>query len=100
MDQSPRLLRNISYMLSLAPSLDDLFRLFDKDCIKRSVQRTERADLIETTGNSDELVRQFHSLFVVTRARHRLPPIPYAWFRNLVQSLGSAVEIRLAYKVL
>ncbi|MGA8870030.1 MAG: GNAT family N-acetyltransferase, partial [Candidatus Acidiferrales bacterium] len=41
---------------------------------------------------------EFYSLFVITRRRQHLPPIPYAWFRNLIRYQGEALDIRLAYK--
>ena len=38
----------------------------------------------------------FYDLLVPARKRHELPPQPYIWFKNLVDCLGEAVEIRLA----
>jgi len=86
------------HTLSLLPPLDELLRGFDKDCVQRRIQRGERADLVEKRGSSDELLKIFYSLFVNTRKRHHVPPIPYAWFRNLVLCNGDALEIRLAYR--
>lgn len=86
------------HTLSLHPDLDGLFREFDKDCVQRRIHRAERAGLVERCGRSEELLKEFYALFVATRGRHRLPPIPYAWFRNLIQFLGKGLEIRLAYK--
>lgn len=90
--------RYFLHKLSLDPCHEELFQAFDKDCVQRRIQRAERAHLIERRGNSVELIKQFYGLFILTRARHRLPPIPHVWFRNLVECLGDAVEVRLAYK--
>jgi hypothetical protein len=84
------------HRLSLKPREGELFQGLDKDCVQRRIQRAERARLTEKCGNSDELLKYFYRLFVLTRARHRLPPIPYDWFQNLVRCLGDAVAIRLA----
>ena len=86
------------HRLELRPSLDELFRNFDRDCVRRRIQRADRAGLIEKCGRSEGLLREFYKLFVATRGRHRLPPIPYAWFRNLILCQSQALEIRLAYK--
>jgi len=86
------------HILDLCPDLDDVYRGLDKDCIQRRIQRAERAGLVEKCGRTDDLLRVFYELFVVTRGRHSLPPIPYAWFRNLIRYQGNALEIRLAYK--
>lgn len=100
-DEQRRFTKSSTYYLhtlNLRSDLEDLFRNLDKDCVQRRIQRAERAGLVERSGTSDEILREFYNLFVATRGRHRLPPIPYAWFRNLIQCQGQALEIRLAYK--
>lgn len=86
------------HILDLHPDLDEVFGNLDKDSVQRRIHRAERAGLIEKCGRSDDLLKEFYALFVITRGRHRLPPIPYAWFRNLIQFQGKALQIRLAYK--
>ena len=84
------------HVLDLHPELDGLFRGFDKDSVQRRVRRAERAGLVEKTGRSESLLKDFYGLFVTTRSRHRLPPTPYSWFKNLLRCHGDALEIRLA----
>jgi len=89
--------RYFLHLIDLRPDVDALFRNLDKDSIQRRIKRAERAGLVERSGSSDELLRQFYGLFVITRSRHYLPPPPYAWFQNLLHSQGKALEIRVAY---
>lgn len=86
------------HVLDLCPDLDEVFRTLDKDSVQRRIHRAQRAGLSEKCGRSDDLLKEFYSLFVMTRGRHGLPPIPYTWFQNLIQFHGEALEIRLAYK--
>ena len=86
------------HILNLCSDLDAVYRRLDKDCVQRRIQRAERGGVVEKCGRSDDLLKEFYDLFVITRGRHHLPPIPYAWFRNLVRYEGKALEIRLAYK--
>ena len=86
------------HTLDLRPDLDKVFRSLDKDCVQRRVERAERAGLIERCGTSENLLKDFYPLFVSTRGRHHVPPIPYAWFRNLMDCQGPAMEFRLAYQ--
>jgi hypothetical protein len=86
------------HLLDLRPDLEVIFRSLDKDCVQRRVQRADRAGLVEKCGRSDELLKELYALFVTTRARHHLPPIPVVWFKNLIQYQGEALEIRVAYK--
>jgi len=86
------------HTLDLRPDLNEVFRSLDKDSVQRRIQRAERAGLIEKCGRSADLLKEFYALFVITRGRHRVPPTPYAWFRNLIDSQDVPLEIRLAYK--
>lgn len=90
--------RYFLHRLSLAFDENELFRRLHKDSVQRRIRRAERAGLIEKTGRSEALARDFYKLFIITRRRHRLPPIPYKWFENLIAAFNTAVEIRLAYK--
>ena len=86
------------HIIDLRPNLDNIARTFDKDSIQRRIQRAEKAGLVEKCGASEQLLKAFYGLFVSTRRRHHVPPPPYAWFQNLIRSLGRALEIRVAYK--
>lgn len=90
--------RYFLHVLDLSPNLTDLFQSFDRDSVQRRIRRAERAGLVEKCGRSEELLSDFYSLFVVTRGRHNLPPMPYSWFLNLIRYQGGALEIRVAYK--
>lgn len=89
--------RYFLHVMDLREDLEAIFRNLDKDSVQRRVQRAERAGLVEKCGNSQDLLREFYGLFVITRGRHHLPPPPFVWFQNLVQCLGNALEIRVAY---
>jgi len=86
------------HTLDLRPDLEHVFRGLDKDSVQRRIQRAARAGIEERCGTSEDLLEKFYRLFVITRRRHGLPPSPYSWFRNLVHSLGKALEIRMALK--
>ena len=86
------------HVIDLRPDLHQIRQGFHKDSILRRIQRAERAGLTEKSGRSDALLNDFYGLLVLTRARHHLPPQPYEWFRSLIDCLGDALEIRLAYK--
>ena len=86
------------HVIDLRPDLEQIRQDFHKDSVLRRIRRAERAGLTEISGRSDALLNDFYGLLVLTRARHHLPPQPYAWFRSLIDCLGEALEIRLAYK--
>jgi hypothetical protein len=86
------------HLIDLRPELDEIFQSLNKDSVRRRIQRGEQAGLVEKCGTSPELLRDFYKLLVTTRSRHQLPPPPYAWFQNIVQSMGNGLEIRAAYQ--
>ena len=86
------------HRLDLRPSLDLLFKAFHKDCIQRKIARAGRERLSYEAGRSDSLLHQLYGLLQLTRSRHRLPPQPIEWFRNIVACMGEDACIRIASK--
>ena len=82
--------------LDLRPSLDDLRRGFHESCIRRKITRAQKEGLTYEEGVSEELLREFYGLTVLTRQRHQMAPQPLSWFRNLLASMGDRAKIRLA----
>lgn len=85
------------HTLDLTPDLNEVFRSFDKDSVQRRIHRAQRAGLVERCGASQDLLKDFYGLFVMTRRRHCVPPTPRSWFSNLSHFQGEALEIRVAY---
>ena len=90
--------RHFLHILELSRDVNEIFRSLDKDSIQRRTIRADRAGLLEKCGSSDDILKDFYALFVTTRKRYSLPPIPYRWFKNLIQCLKEALKIRLAYR--
>ena len=86
------------HALDLRPALKELFLQLQKDCIQRKIRRAEREGLSYETGRSNVLLKNFYDLLLLTRRRHKLPPQPMKWFRNLIACLGDRIEIHLASK--
>ncbi len=76
----------------------ELFHGFHKNCIQRKIRRAEREGLQYEEGRSEELLRKFYHLLLLTRRRQGLPPQPLAWFRSLAESFGNTLKIRVASK--
>jgi hypothetical protein len=87
----------VFHCMDLRPTSQEIFRRLKQSAVQRRVLRAERAGVVEVCGKSQSLLREFYKLMVCTRARHNLPPQPFAWFRNLVDCMGDALNLRLAY---
>ena len=86
------------HTLDLTPGVDELFRGFHKDCIQRKIRRAEREGVVVEAGRSDALLRTFYQLLLLTRRRLGVPPHPFRWFRNLVETFGENLEISVGSK--
>jgi lipid II:glycine glycyltransferase (peptidoglycan interpeptide bridge formation enzyme) len=86
------------HKLDLRPDLDVVFRSLGKNSVQRRFNRAQQSGLVEKCGTSDDLLKEFYRLLVITRRRHRIPPPSYSWFRNLIACEGGALEIRVAYQ--
>ncbi len=86
------------HMLDLSPSADELLRRTDKTSIQQRIRRIEREGIEFERGNSAHLLNAFYRLLVQTRRRHKLPPQPIQWFRNLAACMGDCLQIHVAFK--
>ena len=84
------------HQLDLRRSEAALVGGFHKTAIQQPLHRAERERLTSEEGTGEALLRAFYQLLLLTRRRHQLPPQPLAWFRNLAESFGSAMKIRVA----
>ncbi len=87
----------VLHRVDLEPAVEEIFRRLNKGSVQRRVWHAERAGVVEVYGKSQGLLRDFYQLLVQTRARHDLPPQPFAWFSNLLNCMGETVDLRLAY---
>jgi hypothetical protein len=86
------------HLLSLVPELNELQRSFHKDCVQRKVRRAERECLEYETGRTELQLQKLYSLLKLTRHRHRVPPQPVEWFRNVMKFAGDSARIHIASK--
>jgi hypothetical protein len=86
------------HRLDLQRSVEEICHAFHRKSVRQMVQRAEREGLTMEQGQSDELLKNFYGLLLLTRQRHQLPPQPLSWFRNLLASFGKAAVIMVSYK--
>ena len=87
----------VLHRVDLGPSEGELFHRLHRNCVQRRILHAERLGIHEVWGNTKKLLRDFFGLMVRTRARHGLPPQPFTWFRNLLECLKEATDLRVAY---
>ncbi|HEY1263451.1 MAG TPA: GNAT family N-acetyltransferase, partial [Terriglobales bacterium] len=86
------------HLLDLKPGLEELLRSFDKNSVQRRLRRVAREELVYEEGATPALLKKFYYLQILTRRRHKLPPQPLAWFRNLLHTLAPHAKVQVLSK--
>jgi hypothetical protein len=84
--------------LDLKPDIETIFENFHKSSTTRKIHRAQRERLIYQEGRSEFLLEHFYRLFAHTRKRHGIPPQPQEWFKNLIESFGESLKIRMVFQ--
>ncbi|MEW6157027.1 MAG: GNAT family N-acetyltransferase [Verrucomicrobiota bacterium] len=64
-----------------------LYQKFSRTAIRRMVSRAEQSGIVPVQGENEEHLQRFYEVFVQCRRVLALPPIPYAFFRELWRCL-------------
>ncbi len=86
------------HTLDIRGKLEDVAAAFHPSCVLRKIRRAEREKLSWEVGSSERIISAFYAMQVLTRRRHKVPPQPLAWFRNLADCFGERVKIWLAHQ--
>jgi CelD/BcsL family acetyltransferase involved in cellulose biosynthesis len=82
---------------NLRPDLKELFRRLHRDQIQR-IRKAERQGLRYEFGRYEEILEKYYRLALLTRQRHRVPPQPFEWYRNMCRCIGDAMDVHVASK--
>lgn len=97
-DQFARSERFCFHAIDLRPDVDTIYKGFHNNCVRRKIKRAEREELLYESGRSEELLRRFRHLLLLTRRRHQLPPQPSLWFSNILRCLGDRATVHIVSK--
>jgi CelD/BcsL family acetyltransferase involved in cellulose biosynthesis len=86
------------HQLDLRPDLNAIFRGSHQSSVQRRIRHAQREGVGYEEGRSEEILRKFYQLLLLTRRRHGLPPQPLTWFRNLIEAFREHLSIHLASK--
>ncbi|MCX8052305.1 MAG: GNAT family N-acetyltransferase [Armatimonadetes bacterium] len=86
------------HIIDLSDSIDAIHSRLHKNAVRIPIRDAGRAGLEYSIMNNEAGLKQFHRLMMVMRRKHGIPPQPISWFRNLLECLGEAMEVRIACK--
>jgi hypothetical protein len=83
------------HYLSLEREPEELKKSFHRTCIRKRIQRALNSNLNLKVGNNKSDLLCFYQLYVQTRKRLCLPPVPYRFFEQLWEIFYPAKKITL-----
>jgi hypothetical protein len=75
-------------ILCLAPGLDDIWKGFDRTCIRQRISRAQKSGVKIRVGGGMEDLRGFYALHRQSTRKHAVPRRPFSFFRNMSEILG------------
>lgn len=91
--------KNVYYrihVLDLAPEIGELYNGLHKNCIQRPIRKSLNNGLRLRFGESEEDLKVFYRLQVMTRKKHGVPPQPYRYFKEMWDQLHPMNLMRLS----
>jgi CelD/BcsL family acetyltransferase involved in cellulose biosynthesis len=86
------------HSIDLRPELPALFKRMHDTSVRQRINRADREGLTYEVGRSEELLQKFRQLLFLTRRKHKVPPQPAAWFRNIAALLGESMRVHVVSK--
>ena len=72
-----------TFILTLNNEPEILRKSFHKTSVQQRINKAKRENTIVRAGKTEEDMRIFYNLHILTRKKHGLPPQPYKFFHNL-----------------
>jgi len=71
------------HSLDVSTSPDELMKRFDRTCVRQRISRALKSTLSLKIAESEDDLRTFYKLYLITRKRVHLPPQPFIFFQKL-----------------
>src|SRR6059036_2332569 len=84
------------HVLDLHPRVEEVYSHLHKKGMRRMIQRADCEHVVVDQGRSESILQEFYQLTLLTHRRHKVPPQPLAWFRNIIECCGNRATIYMA----
>lgn len=88
------------HYISLSEEPDVLKKGFHRTCVRQRINRALESDIRLEISESDQGMKDFYSVYLITRKRTSLPPMPYRFFKSLWDIFypSGKISVLLAHK--
>ncbi len=85
----------IHHYIPIDNTLEILKKSFHYNCIQRPIRKSLKSGLVFKHGIDENDLCEFYKLYLTTRKRLCLPPIPYSFFSHLWKEFGNTNNLSL-----
>ncbi len=78
----------VTHLLPLSDELDNIFKKFDRTCVRKNIRKAENSRLKIRIVKDQEGLKKFYRLYARTRKRLGLPAIPFCFFSQIFKLFG------------
>ena len=83
----------VNHVLNIEAGLDDLWKRFDRSCVRQRIARAEKSGISVRTGTDESDLRVFYRLYRRSSVKNGVPHRPYAFFNTMWRTLGPSGEM-------
>jgi len=84
-----------NHYLELKEDLESIKKRFHRTCVKQRISRSLKSNLTLKFGKTEQDLKRFYALYLLTRKRTQLPPMPYRFFKTMWEIFHPSGKISL-----
>ncbi|MGB9706868.1 MAG: lipid II:glycine glycyltransferase FemX, partial [Microgenomates group bacterium] len=88
------------HYLTLKREVEEIKKAFHRSCVRQRITRAEKSGISIRNGETEDDLKDFYQLYMITRKRLALPPQPFKFFKSIwnIFFQDKKVELLLAQK--
>lgn len=84
-----------NHYLELKEDIESIKKRLHRTCVKQRISRSLKSNITLKFGKTGEDLERFYSLYLITRKRTQLPPMPYHFFETMWEIFQPSGKISL-----
>lgn len=84
-----------NHYLNLTDDLESIKKRFHRSCVRQRIDRALKSNLTLKLGESEDDLRRFYRLYLITRKRNQVPSMPYHFVKSIWEIFQPSGKISL-----
>lgn len=84
-----------NHYLDLTDDIESIKKRFHRSCVRQRIDRALKSNLTLKFGKTEQDLRRFYHLYLITRKRNQVPSMPYHFVKNIWEIFQPSGKISL-----